>query len=108
MKRSFSKPSGRSGERERFRALLQSEGYRRNRDGELSNKDYAKFVTSTENNAVVDTVLKECKGDACKNGYAFSWDDIIQWISDHWWDILKIVLTVALLFLEPKPEDGDE
>jgi len=103
----FTKPVGKKNERERFRALLQSEGYRRNRDGELSTSDYTRFMTSTENDSTVDKVLARCKDSQnFSNGYAFTWDDIIQWISDHWFDILKIVLMIALIFLEPKPEPG--
>jgi hypothetical protein len=105
----FSKPCGRENERERFRALLQSEGYRRHRDGELSTADYTRFVTGTESNRVVDDVLSQCKDNKCAlNGYAFSWDDIIAWIDAHWFEILKVILTVAILFLEPKPSEGEK
>lgn len=100
------KPLGKENERERFRALLQSEGHRRHRAGELSTPDYAKFMTQTEEDHVVDTVLTDCKGDVHSNGFQFSWDDIIAWIDEHWFEILKAVLTVAILFLEPKPEKG--
>ncbi len=103
-------PEGKDGERERFRALLQSEAYRRHRDQGLSTADYTKFLTSTEDDRTVDKVLAECKGgDAYKaNGFSFNWDDIIAWIDAHWFEILKLVLTVAILFLEPKPESNQE
>lgn len=107
----FKKPYGREAERERFRAVLQSEAYRRNRDGEMSTHDYVEFMTGTEEDKVIDDVMYEVQHDTNKcfqNGYSFSWDDVIQWVSDHWLDILKIVLSVAILFLEPKPEDSDE
>jgi hypothetical protein len=106
----LNKPFGRGAERERFRALLQSEGYRRHRDGELSAREFTQFMISTESNRVISDVLRQCKDDTNKslsNGYAFSWDDIIKWIDDHWFDILKLVLTVAILFLEPKPGEED-
>ncbi len=103
-------PEGKDGERERFRALLQSEAYRRNRDGNLSTGEYADFMARTEQDHVVDKVLADCKGgDAYKaNGFSFNWDDIIEWIDAHWFEILKLVLTVAILFLEPKPESDKE
>jgi len=104
-------PPGKDGEIERFRALMQSEAYRRHRDQGLSTADYTRFMTSTEDDRCVEDVLYECKKDTNKcfsNGYSFSWDDIISWIDEHWFEILKIVLTVAILFLEPKPEPGKE
>lgn len=104
------RPEDQGGERERFRALLQSEAYRRHRDGHLETGKYADFMARTEDDGVVDKVLADCKGgDAYKaNGFSFNWDDIIAWIDEHWFDILKLVLTIAILFLEPKPEKGKE
>lgn len=104
-------PAGKDGEHERFRALLQSEAYRRNRDGVMTTGDYADFMARTEDDRVVTKVLSECKSETnmCHaNGFSFTWDDIIAWIDEHWFEILKIILTVAILFLEPQPEPGKE
>ncbi len=109
MRLKLKSPLGKEGEHERFRALLQSEAYRRHRDQGLSTADYTRFMTGTEDDDVVASALAKCKDSTDKsmsNGFSFSWDDIIAWIDDHWFEILKLVLTVAILFLEPKPEDN--
>lgn len=104
----FRRPRGQQNKIERLRAITQFEFYHRFRDGQLSGEDYVRAMTATEDDRVMQRVLRDVSSDHTLNGYQLNWDDIITWISEHWWDILKIVLSIALLFAEEEPDGTPE
>jgi hypothetical protein len=91
-----------SGERDRFRAIFQAEITEQHAAGKISEADYSKVFAASDKDRVIDRVIREAEKPTPDSAFSYSlnWDDIVQWVKDHWWDILKFVLTIALLFLD--------
>ena len=103
----FRRPRGSKSQIERLRALTQYEFYHRFRDGQLSESDYFRAMTATEDDRVMRKVLRASSGPSSKlNGQQLNWEDIITWIAENWQEILKIVLSIALLFADEELQDG--
>ena len=84
--------------RERYRRHLRRMLREKHESGEISDVDYEKAMrASLKNSTCMDG--SNLKGE-------FSWASIWEWICDNWLEILKIVITVAIMFADDDSERG--
>lgn len=98
-----------SGERDRFRAVFQVELTERHDAGEISDEEFIKVLAGSDRDRVIDRLIREAEKPTpdSRFSYSLNWDDIIQWMKDHWLDILRFMLTILLLFLDEEEQtDG--
>lgn len=69
------------------------------RRGEISQKDYETVLATLRRDDATQEVFTQAVPAS-----GIDWSRISQWIKDNWLEILKIVLTVAIMFLD-KPDD---
>lgn len=81
------------------------------REGKITEADYDKAMQALRSDEVVARTMEETGAAAILN-----WNVISQWIKDNWLEILKVVLTIAILVLDnrhnsvynkPEEENGD-
>jgi|SRR3972149_506053 len=92
------------GHRRKYWHRLRQELMRRRDEGKVSEEEYGQAFDAMENPRTAQRVILRSQDELGE----IDWDGIVQWIKDHWLDILKIILTICLLFLEPKPGTEDE
>lgn len=95
--------------RERYRSVAGCEVLEQHRAGKVTDEDYNSFCSAMSNPGTVDTLIAESEKSGTEDSNfvgSFSWDNIVQWFKDNWFEILKLCLTL-LLFLEPRPADAD-
>lgn len=87
------------GDVDRFRAIFQKEITDQYHAGKIEKEDYDVAMRRSERNRVVHEMINEANrhGD-------FNWVRVVDWVKEHWWDILKIALTLAILFLDGEEE----
>lgn len=65
------------------------------RRGEISQKDYETALATLRRDDATQRVFDEAVPAS-----GIDWSRISQWIKDNWLEILKVVLTIAVLFLD--------
>lgn len=94
---------------ERLRALTQFEFYHRYRQGEINQSEYFQALTALEEDRTVRHIQRKMmEQNYHLNGVAWDWDSVVEWLQENWLSILKMVLTIVLLFAEESPENGEQ
>lgn len=98
------------------RGIIQRNRYRRHvqrmlreklESGELNSADYDKASRAILKNSTVEKLIAESRGsgqDGSNLKGAFSWVGIWEWIQENWLEILKLVITIAIMFAEDENE----
>jgi hypothetical protein len=84
------------------------------RSGAIDKKQYEQLISAARhpfrkrlvgNNPMdlMEEIEKYTNENMPKEG-KINWETIIQWLKDHWMDILKLVISLSV-FLEPVPQD---
>ena len=102
------RPGSDGAARIRYRAIFQAELSERAELGQITTEDYSKALQASERDRVVDKLITESENPEADSGFVgeFSWENIVQWVNDNWVQILRLVLTIFLLFLDGNPDDG--
>jgi len=99
----------------KFKPLYRIAARRGLREGTISRDDYDKVMEtlrwphrlrrdSSENIEVLGEVQDYVYGQMELEGRKIDWDSVLEWIKDHWVDILKVIISLLLL-LEPPPKE---
>ena len=99
----------------KFKPLYRIAARRSLREGTISREDYDKVMEtlrwprrlrrdSGETVEVLDGVQDYVYGQMELEGRKIDWDGVLEWIKEHWVDILKIIITLLVL-LEPPPKE---
>ena len=95
--------------RERYRRHLRRMLREKHESGEISDVDYEKAMRASLKNSTIEKVIAESTRsgmDGSNLKGEFSWASIWEWICDNWLEILKIVITVAIMFADDDSERG--
>ena len=99
----------------KFKPLYRMAARKGRREGTISREDYDKVMETLRwpqrtrrdsgdkvevLNSVQDYVYGQMEIEGCK----IDWDGVLEWIKEHWVDILKIIITLLVL-LEPPPKE---
>ena len=99
----------------KFKPIYRIAARRALRAGTLSRDDYDKVMEtlrwphrirkeSGDKVAVLPVVQDYVYEQMELEGLEIDWDGILDWIKDHWVDILKIIISLLIL-LEPPPKE---
>lgn len=75
--------------------------------GELTSEDYDKGMMASERNSTIEKLISESQKSGTDDSTLvgdFSWSGIWEWICDNWLEILKIAITIAIMFAETQDE----
>jgi len=97
----------------RFKFLYRRAARESLREGKLSREQYTQIMqvlrhprrlklNSSEQVDILAEVEKYSHENMPKEG--INWQAILQWLKDHWLEILKLILSLVVL-LEPPPKD---
>lgn len=75
---------------------------RRRDEGAISREDFDTAFDTMSNPKKADRVIAR----ASQEVGSVDWVSLVDWIKDHWLEILKIVISVAFLFLEGDDESS--
>ena len=93
--------------REKMRFHLQQMLRERRGSGEITPEDYAKGMKASQRNSTIEKLIAESqKSGSTESNLVgeFSWAGIWEWIQENWFEILKIVITIAILFADTQEE----
>jgi hypothetical protein len=77
---------------------------RKRDEGLVSQKDFDTAFDTMSNPKKADRVISR----ASQEVGSVDWVSLVDWIKDHWLEILKIVISVAFLFLDEGDDDTPE
>lgn len=94
-------------QRERYRRHLRRMLREKHESGEIATPDYERAMRASLKNSTIEKVIAESRQptmDGSNLKGDFSWTGIWDWICENWFEILKIVITVAILFADDDSE----
>ena len=93
--------------REKYRSNLQRMLRERRGMGLITSQDYEKGMRASKRNSVIEHCISESKKSGSPDSPLvgeFDWAGIWEWIKENWWEILKIVITIAIMFADTQEE----
>ncbi len=93
--------------RDKMRFHFQQMLRERRGTGEISPEDYDKGMTASHRNSTIEHLIAESQKSGSEESVLrgeFSWSGIWEWIQENWFEILKIVITIAILFADTPEE----
>jgi len=93
--------------RDKYRKHLQRMLGEQHEAGEISDFDYQRAWKASLKNSTIESVIAESRKSGTTDSNLkgeFSWEGIWQWLKDNWWEILKLVLTIAIMFADTEEE----
>ena len=93
--------------REKMRSNFQRMLRERRGSGELTVEDYNKGMRASLRNSTIEHLISESQKSGSPDSPLkgeFDWAGIWEWIKENWWEILKIVLTIAIMFADTQEE----
>ena len=95
--------------REKMRFHFQQMLRERRGQGEISPEDYSKGMMASKRNSTIEHLISESQKSGSEDSVLrgeFSWSGIWEWIQENWFEILKIVITIAILFADTPEESA--
>ena len=83
-----------------FRMIVMRRLRTARRRGELTDTQYEGAMSALRDNGTASRMMVD---SGIREG--FDWNSIWTYIRENWVEILKVVLTIAVLFLENGPQD---
>lgn len=90
-----------SGQRDRFRAILQFEIFRRHESGEINSYEIEKALAASDSDRVITKIMRRYERDSKNGVLAADWNSIVAWFQEHWGDILQAILALVMVFMDP-------
>lgn len=93
--------------RDRYRRHLRRMLREKHESGEINTIDFDKAMRASLKNSTIEKVIAESNRsgmDGSNLKGEFSWASIWEWIQENWLEILKIVITVAIMFADDDSE----
>ncbi len=89
------------GQRDRFRAILQYELFRRHTAGKISDYELEKSLAASNSNRFIHKIMLRYDSTA-DTGLTIDadWDSIIGWFQEHWDEILQIIMALVMVFMD--------
>lgn len=90
-----------------YRRNLQRMLREKHEAGEINQADFDKAMRACLKNSTVEKLIAESSGcgkDGSNLKGDFSWASIWEWIQENWVEILKLVITIAIMFAEDEDE----
>ena len=96
-----------SGQRDRFRAILQFELFRRHTDGEISEYELEKALSASNSNRVIHRIMRQYDRTATTGSLSLGadWDSIIAWFKENWSEILQKIMALVMIFMDSEDEN---
>jgi len=95
--------------RGRYRRHLQRMLREKHDSGEIADVDFDRAMRASLKNSTIEKVIAESQHsgtDGSNLKGEFSWTSIWEWICDNWLEILKVVITIAIMFADDDSERG--
>lgn len=93
--------------RQKYRWHLQQILREKHGAGEIASIDYTKAMRASERNSVIEHCIAESRKSGTDGSNLvgeFSWAGIWEWIKENWFEILKVIITIAILFADTQEE----
>ena len=93
--------------RDKMRSNFQRMLRERRGSGELTVEDYNKGMRASQRNSTIEHLIAESQKSGTEGSSLkgeFDWAGIWEWIKENWWEILKIVITIAIMFADTPDE----
>ena len=93
-----------SGQRARFRAIFQFELFRRHKDGEISDYELEKALAASDSDRVINKIMRQFDATGEAGAITADWDSIITWFRDKWPQILQIIMSLVMVFMDSEDD----
>jgi hypothetical protein len=84
--------------RQRFTRAMKRQAARAKASGEMGEEKYKEVMLACADHRVMQKAIEEIEGSPDMYG-GFDWAKIGQWLKDNWKEILKLVISLVVMFL---------
>ena len=90
-----------SGQRDRFRAILQFELFRRHESGQISEFELEKSLAASNSDRVIHKIMNKYDRAGVLTA---DWDSIIAWFQENWDNVLQAILALVMVFMDSEDD----
>ena len=93
-----------SGQRDRFRAILQFELFRRYEGGAISEYNLEKSLAASNSDRFINKIMRRYDRTGPTDVLGADWDSIIAWFQENWPQLLQMMMSLVMIFMDSEDD----